>query len=94
MAFRTSLRTLARYDVNPHLVKMWKNHKHMDGQVVRTLSPFEQNVIGGFFKAYPAEILKNAREFAVDAVPAFIALYCVKTWGESYFHQLAHDHRD
>jgi len=59
MAFRTSLRTLARYDVNPHLVKMWKNHKHMDGQVVRTLSPFEQNVIGGFFKAYPAEVRKH-----------------------------------
>jgi len=38
--------------------------------------------------------MKNAREAMIDIVPAFVALYFVKSWGESHFHHLAHEHRD
>ena len=33
MAFRLTVQRLARHDVNPHLIKLWKVHKPMDGQV-------------------------------------------------------------
>jgi len=33
MSFRRTLQSFARYDVNPHLVKLWKVHKPTDGQV-------------------------------------------------------------
>jgi len=38
--------------------------------------------------------MKNAKEAAVDILPALVLLYGIKTWGEWKFHQLAHDHRD
>ena len=38
--------------------------------------------------------MKNAKEAVVDILPAFVALYVVKAAGESYFHELAHQHRD
>ena len=94
MAFRRALALGARYDVNPHLVKLWKVHKPTQGQVTRSLSPFEQNIITPFVKAYPAELLKNVKEACVDILPAFVALYVVVVGGTEYFHKLQHDHRD
>mmetsp|Transcript_88798 Transcript_88798/g.177578 ORF Transcript_88798/g.177578 Transcript_88798/m.177578 type:complete len:95 (+) Transcript_88798:111-395(+) len=94
MSFRRTIQTFARYDVNPHLVKLWKAHKPTDGQVVRQMSPFEQNVIGAFFKSYPAEFVKNAKEAAFNILPAFVALFCIKGWAEWKFHDIAHQHRD
>jgi hypothetical protein len=38
--------------------------------------------------------MKNAKEAMTDILPAFIALYGIKTWGEWYFHELSHEHRD
>ena len=32
-AFGKTRPLMARYDVSPHLVKLWKTHKHTDGQV-------------------------------------------------------------
>lgn len=34
MAFRSTLRTLARYDVKPHLDKLWHSHTPLEGEVI------------------------------------------------------------
>jgi hypothetical protein len=38
--------------------------------------------------------MKNAKEAAVDILPALVILYGIKAWGEHMFHEWAHEHRD
>eukprot|EP00616_Rhizochromulina_sp_CCMP1243_P004713 CAMPEP_0118963466 /NCGR_PEP_ID=MMETSP1173-20130426/1349_1 /TAXON_ID=1034831 /ORGANISM="Rhizochromulina marina cf, Strain CCMP1243" /LENGTH=94 /DNA_ID=CAMNT_0006911797 /DNA_START=24 /DNA_END=308 /DNA_ORIENTATION=- len=94
MALRRTLGCMARYDVQPHLEKLWKAYKPAEGQVVRSLSPFEQKIVSPFMSNYPAEAMKNVKEAVVDIVPAFVLLAGIGYWGTNYYHQLQYHHRD
>jgi len=93
-AFGKTRPLMARYDVSPHLVKLWKTHKHTDGQVIRQLSPYEQKVIQPWAAHLPKEILWRVTEGAWDILPALAALYGVVTWGKWYYADICHHHRD
>mmetsp|Transcript_13006 Transcript_13006/g.17890 ORF Transcript_13006/g.17890 Transcript_13006/m.17890 type:complete len:99 (+) Transcript_13006:83-379(+) len=42
-----------RYDVAPFMVKWWKARVPNDGQITRTLSPYEQQAIMPWLRSFP-----------------------------------------
>mmetsp|Transcript_5209 Transcript_5209/g.6371 ORF Transcript_5209/g.6371 Transcript_5209/m.6371 type:complete len:95 (-) Transcript_5209:236-520(-) len=53
MVFSRSRPVLARYDVSSHMVKWWKGYKPADGQVTRSLSPYEQQIVVPWLRTFP-----------------------------------------
>lgn len=53
MVLSRSRPLMARYDVSSHMVKWWKGHKATDGQITRSLSPYEQQVVVPWLKSWP-----------------------------------------
>lgn len=40
------------------------------------------------------QVMKNAKEFAVEILPAFLVLYGIKAWAQNEFEQINFHHRD
>eukprot|EP00541_Cyclophora_tenuis_P002563 CAMPEP_0116541356 /NCGR_PEP_ID=MMETSP0397-20121206/439_1 /TAXON_ID=216820 /ORGANISM="Cyclophora tenuis, Strain ECT3854" /LENGTH=98 /DNA_ID=CAMNT_0004065293 /DNA_START=41 /DNA_END=337 /DNA_ORIENTATION=- len=59
---------LARKDVSPHMVKWWNKVRPDDGQVVRSLSPFEQHAIMPWIKTFPKKLVERAPMYFFNVV--------------------------
>lgn len=44
---------MARYDVAPAMVKWWKSQLPDNGQIVRSLSPYEQQTSAPWIRTFP-----------------------------------------
>mmetsp|Transcript_33164 Transcript_33164/g.48627 ORF Transcript_33164/g.48627 Transcript_33164/m.48627 type:complete len:99 (-) Transcript_33164:289-585(-) len=51
--FSRSRPMMARYDVAPALVKWWKVHGSVNGEVTRSLSPYEQQAMVPWLRTFP-----------------------------------------
>lgn len=62
MSFRLTRLVLAaeKHGAWGHMAKWWAKHKKVDGQVIQTLSPYEQHIFKPWFKY----AFKNVRFFS------------------------------
>ena len=96
MAFRQTFVRLAAYernDVLPHLVKYWKKYSHIDGQVMRHLSPHQQKIMTPMFKGLHIKTLKRLKRWVTEAGPGLGFFYAVYAWAEWEHGQIALHHR-
>jgi Cytochrome b-c1 complex subunit 8 len=88
------IRLAERSDIAPALKKLWKKHHPIDGQVIQTLSPFEQKIVTPMFKDAYSKFYTKAFEFARDAGPALLFFSGLYYWAEWEHKQIAFHHRD
>jgi hypothetical protein len=97
MAFRQTFRRLAahgdRNDVLPHLVKWWRKHSHIDGQIIQHLSPHQQKIMSPMFKGLHIKTLKRAKRFICEAGPGLGLFYGIYVWAEWEHGNIAMHHR-
>lgn len=55
-AFARSRTLFARTDVSVTMVKWWKQTPNFNGQVTRSLSPYEQQIIVPWMKTWPKRL--------------------------------------
>mmetsp|Transcript_3302 Transcript_3302/g.3850 ORF Transcript_3302/g.3850 Transcript_3302/m.3850 type:complete len:98 (+) Transcript_3302:40-333(+) len=68
MVFARSRTLMARSDVSSHMVKWWKGQvstKVMDGQITRSLSPYEQAAVTPWLKTFPKRAYDKFMDSAV-----------------------------
>lgn len=78
----------------PHLMKVWKAYTFTTGQTIRTVSPFEVNVIGSLVKNVGEKVKHKVVDNFWDVAPGVLTgvatVLFVKSQRKSYlFH-----HRD
>ena len=67
----------------PALVKWWKYRTVRQGEITRTLSPFQQDVITPLFKNMPQNAAKRVSELVWDVGPAALLLVGTVWWADS-----------
>ena len=75
-------------------MKLWKYHQSNNGQVIQSLSPFQQDVMGSLFHNAPAKILKKITSNAPSVLPGLIFLVGISSWSDADFHRRSVAHRD
>lgn len=56
----------------PHLQKVWKSYVYTTGQTIRTVSPFEVNVIGSLVKNVGEKFKHKVTDNFLDVAPGLL----------------------
>jgi hypothetical protein len=72
---------------------MWKKHYKIDGQVIQTLSPFEQEIVAPLLKHLIPNTIKRITKFVTVAGPAVVTGLAVYYWADWKHSDLAYHHR-
>ena len=75
------------------IIKLWKKHYVVDGQVTRHLSPFEQRIVSPMFKDAHTKMFKKVFEFALEAGPGLFCGIATYKWANDHFDELNFHHR-
>eukprot|EP00552_Chaetoceros_brevis_P003779 CAMPEP_0197737970 /NCGR_PEP_ID=MMETSP1435-20131217/11909_1 /TAXON_ID=426625 /ORGANISM="Chaetoceros brevis, Strain CCMP164" /LENGTH=94 /DNA_ID=CAMNT_0043326677 /DNA_START=5 /DNA_END=289 /DNA_ORIENTATION=+ len=73
MVFARSRPALVRYDVSSHMVKWWKGHSPTNGQVTKSLSPYEQAAVVPWLKTFPKRAYEKFTDAGMYWVPTGVA---------------------
>ncbi|KAL7550884.1 hypothetical protein ACHAWF_014088 [Thalassiosira exigua] len=82
-AFARSRPLMARHDVSPHLVKIWKAHRPDDGQITRHLSPFEQQIMVPWLKTFPKRAWAKFSDSGPYLVCTAALVYGTAAWADA-----------
>ncbi|CAM9262254.1 unnamed protein product [Ectocarpus sp. 6 AP-2014] len=99
MAFRMTGRVLGavareRNDVQPALRKVWKAHEPVDGLVIRSISPYQLNLVQNFVTTIPKKLKTRFIEYGPEVMMCVGLVYGIYTSHKKGFAQLHKDHRD
>ena len=84
---------MARYDVGPHLIKWWKKVKPEDGQVIRQLSPYEQQVLVPWLKTWPKRTYEKASDSMGYVIATAVIVLGTATWADATDAAIDREHR-
>eukprot|EP00924_Labyrinthula_sp_SR-Ha-C_P001832 snap_masked-scaffold_148-processed-gene-0.2-mRNA-1 protein AED:0.06 eAED:0.16 QI:0/-1/0/1/-1/1/1/0/83 len=76
-----------------HLVKWWKSYQPVSGQMTRTLSPFQQDIITPLFRHMPENAVRRFTDNVLDVAPSVILGVSVIYWANSTFAAEQKKHR-
>mmetsp|Transcript_28236 Transcript_28236/g.65388 ORF Transcript_28236/g.65388 Transcript_28236/m.65388 type:complete len:97 (+) Transcript_28236:30-320(+) len=92
-AFSRSRVLLARYDVSPHMVKWWGKVRPDNGQIVRSLSPFEQHSIMPWLKTFPRKMMDRAPNYIIYFGGSMGSFYGISAYADEVDRAEHRSHR-
>lgn len=92
-AFRRSRAVLARYNVEPHMVKYWSKQKPDNGVVTRHLSPYEQQPVAPWLKTFPKKVVDRAPYYVTYLGGSMVLTYLTVVWAEKVDDDESRAHR-
>mmetsp|Transcript_16987 Transcript_16987/g.20972 ORF Transcript_16987/g.20972 Transcript_16987/m.20972 type:complete len:88 (-) Transcript_16987:304-567(-) len=76
-----------------NLVKWWKAYVPVKGQVTRTISPFQQDVLTPFIKSAPEQLKHKITDNLLDVGPALLLGFGIMSWANAEHEKEAKKHR-
>ncbi|KAL3785096.1 hypothetical protein ACHAW5_006790 [Stephanodiscus triporus] len=92
-AFARSRPLMARYDVSPHMTKWWKAVRPDDGQIIRHLSPYEQQIIMPWLKTWPKRAWAKFSDSGPYLIGTFMIVYGTVVGAEAADKAQDHSYR-